>query len=400
MEDYGEEVERRLQTRNIRVPRLSVKGVEDMTSWSSPTGLLLASDSPPTSASPQFTLTYESISTLPQKLFLASIQRENVNECFRAILQLAFFPVSSTSFFSYTETEDEISVLVDEHSLSLFPEDAIVLCPPARRAIQVYEGAEAINMTGYISLLAGAIASAGISIIYLSTFNTDLIVVAEEHLEEAHECLKKALQPSGIPHDAQKLFQSSPQNSQLPTTSPPSLSSIVAEGVRDHRIKANKVNKKNRSDGGNRRNLVGKDKVLVSPLPKQLSIATLPREALSKVVHPLLRVFLMQCTFFSVTMTKDEVSMIIDDELLEYFDMDLLEVHDKTWRGIQVEQGSMGTAETGAVSMLADVWANEGISIYYLSTFQTDFVLVEEEQLQEAIQVLLQENLAMLEDEG
>lgn len=105
------------------------------------------------------------------------------------------------TFFSYTVTEEEISLVIDEDTVAAFPPDTLVLSPDHLRAIQVYEGAHAISafslyvcrsccacassltlcnasdMTGYVSLLSGGITQEGINVIYFSTFNTDLLLV-------------------------------------------------------------------------------------------------------------------------------------------------------------------------------------------------------------------------------
>ncbi len=130
--------------------------------------------------------------------------------------------------------------------------------------------------------------------------------------------------------------------------------------------------------------------------------------------------FIRDVPFFSMTVTRDEVSLIVDDDLISGFESGSpLQVHPSEWRCVQVDFGSMGfsksfppiasllhyfllfyeqqqqfplpsmlsliyilkkqkytTASMGVVSLLADILAKEGISIYYLSTFGTDFVLV------------------------
>ncbi len=49
------------------------------------------------------------------------------------------------TFFSYTVTEEEISLVIDEDTVAAFPPDTLVLSPDHLRAIQVYEGAHAIS---------------------------------------------------------------------------------------------------------------------------------------------------------------------------------------------------------------------------------------------------------------
>lgn len=60
------------------------------------------------------------ITKLPYKLFLASISKQILDSCTKAILKLSLFPERDKSFFSYTETEDEVSLILDEASLSYF----------------------------------------------------------------------------------------------------------------------------------------------------------------------------------------------------------------------------------------------------------------------------------------
>jgi hypothetical protein len=59
--------------------------------------------------------------------------------------------INSERFFSYTETSDDISVVLDEKSMSEFPSRALVMSPGVWKAIQIWEGPDAIGM--YYSLL-------------------------------------------------------------------------------------------------------------------------------------------------------------------------------------------------------------------------------------------------------
>jgi hypothetical protein len=60
------------------------------------------------------------------------------------------------AFFSYTVTEEEISLVVDENTVAAFPPDTLVLSPDHLRAIQVYEGAHAISASTTILCLIPA----------------------------------------------------------------------------------------------------------------------------------------------------------------------------------------------------------------------------------------------------
>jgi hypothetical protein len=52
----------------------------------------------------------------------------------------------------------------------------------------------------------------------------------------------------------------------------------------------------------------------------------------------------------------------------------------------------LSTAGSGAVGKISEILANQNISIYYLSTFDEDFILVQEAKVQEAIACLQSED--------
>jgi hypothetical protein len=60
---------------------------------------------------------------------------------------------------------------------------------------------------------------------------------------------------------------------------------------------------------------------------------------------------------------------------------------EKDWRAFKV-QGPLGFVATGIVSSLSAPLAKAGISIMYISTYETDHVLVEEKNLAKAKNIL------------
>lgn len=275
--------------------------------------------------------------------------------CLKVLLQRAFYPQRPGTFFSYTVTEEEISLIIDEDTVAAFPPDTLVLSPDHLRAIQVYEGAHAINMTGYVSLLSGGITQEGINVIYFSTFNTDLLLVDEAKLDRALTLLKKTLAD----------FNSGAKQKPTPPTRGESGRHPVSPP-------GSSVSKQ----------------MLLSPLPKHLSLACMATSSIPSCTHQLLKAFLSKTPFFSFTVSGDELSLILDDELMADFPEDVLAVHSSQWKSVQVDFGSLGFTDMGVVSLLADILAQEGISIYYLSTFSTDFILVEATQVEQTISVV------------
>jgi uncharacterized protein len=88
--------------------------------------------------------------------------------------------------------------------------------------------------------------------------------------------------------------------------------------------------------------------------------------------------------FTSITRTADELSVVCS-----FQDVPAGIRCEKGYRCIKVE-GPLDFALTGIISSLATVLAQEGISIFPVSTFDTDYLLVKEEQMEKAVQALSQ----------
>ena len=88
--------------------------------------------------------------------------------------------------------------------------------------------------------------------------------------------------------------------------------------------------------------------------------------------------------FCSVTRTQDELSIICNQDEVPS-DVPMFE---KDWRLLKVE-GPLGfSVLTGIVSSLSKPLADEEISILYIATYDTDYVLVEDKNLKKAVKIL------------
>lgn len=90
---------------------------------------------------------------LPHKLLVASIRSDAVLQCVAPLLRLMCFPYDGEpepSFFAFSQTHSDISVIVDEGCQQQLQElgPAMVGAPMAYCAIEVFEGSSALNMTG------------------------------------------------------------------------------------------------------------------------------------------------------------------------------------------------------------------------------------------------------------
>ncbi len=87
-------------------------------------------------------------------------------------------------------------------------------------------------------------------------------------------------------------------------------------------------------------------------------------------------------TFRSVSWTHDEVSIVCEESLVPEGIKS-----ERGWRGLKVE-GPLDFALTGILLMIAEPLARAGISIFAISTFDTDYVLVKDRVFAEAQKIL------------
>jgi hypothetical protein len=86
--------------------------------------------------------------------------------------------------------------------------------------------------------------------------------------------------------------------------------------------------------------------------------------------------------FFSITRTSDELSVVcLEDKVPPDVKVE------KGWRCLKVE-GPLDFGLTGILSSLAQPLAEAKISIFAISTFDTDYIMIKKENLQKAIEIL------------
>lgn len=86
--------------------------------------------------------------------------------------------------------------------------------------------------------------------------------------------------------------------------------------------------------------------------------------------------------FYSLTQTDDELSIVCSQENIGEADK-----VDKGWKALKVE-GPLDLSLIGIIADLSSILANGGIGIFTVSTYDTDYILVKEENLEKAIDLL------------
>jgi hypothetical protein len=87
-------------------------------------------------------------------------------------------------------------------------------------------------------------------------------------------------------------------------------------------------------------------------------------------------------SFFSVTRTRDELSVVCPEDVVPEGIS-----RERDWRALKLE-GPFDLSMVGILASLASPLAEAGASIFAVSTFDTDYVLVREEQLDLAVDTL------------
>lgn len=94
--------------------------------------------------------------------------------------------------------------------------------------------------------------------------------------------------------------------------------------------------------------------------------------------------------FFSITRTADELSIVCAEENI-HKDIKC----EKDWRILKVE-GPLDFSLIGILSSISTVLAQKGISIFAISTYDTDYILVKNKDVDNAIEALIKENYEVI----
>lgn len=91
--------------------------------------------------------------------------------------------------------------------------------------------------------------------------------------------------------------------------------------------------------------------------------------------------------FYSITKTIDEISVVArqSDVIEGYMECN------KDWRIVRIE-GSLDFSLVGIIADISAIFKNKNISIFTISTYDTDYFLIKQKDLDTAIQALIENN--------
>ena len=118
-------------------------------------------------------------------------------------------------------------------------------------------------------------------------------------------------------------------------------------------------------------------KLTLSILPETLVICQMDKDA--RIPD-----WLLASTFYSITKTAEELSVVCPQTNVPEGIK-----KDEGWRCLQVE-GPLDFSAAGILASRTMPLAKEGISVFAMSTYNTDYLLVKERHLEKAVQILAQ----------
>lgn len=383
--------------------------------------------------------------SFPITCLKSSIVRSKVTDyqsAFREIVELALF---SECFICFTETAGEFSLTLAQESMKRFADldDVLSPLPEKWKAIRIYEGAEAINETGWAQHLSQPLAEEGIDMLYLSTYHTDIFLVAETDQPRALQLLKRRNAGDSSSGSGSKT-SSDASNSLAATTATPTATTTqpasTAEVTHTHSHGKGKSKQQNlklsdisvdmpiRKGAPLKPQSVNSNCLSVDGYDEILQLISFPRCQLNKLTSEVLKLFIEvgrnDSRIFSFLANDDEVTLIVPRQsptsatdsastsnslnsssaslsasqgisktapfaalaqLQEQYDF--LLVNPSLWKAINIEAGVDGF-DAKMVNSVAKVLSIQGISLFYHSTCDQDFILVEDFNFDKALSLL------------
>lgn len=90
--------------------------------------------------------------------------------------------------------------------------------------------------------------------------------------------------------------------------------------------------------------------------------------------------------FFSATRTRDELSLVMEEALVPEGAREIQKT-EKGWAALQIA-GQLDFGLVGILAGISTLLADAGISIFAVSTYDTDYILLKETDMEKAIGIL------------
>ncbi|KAF1775986.1 GATS-like ACT domain [Phytophthora cactorum] len=292
-----------------------------------------------------------------------------------------------TEIFSIVSDREGTTLFMDPSGVDMFKragmEDLITVAPQSWRAIQIHLGPMVAEFPGVVSFLSKLLADDHISILNMSTYDTDVIFVQELHLEAAISCLQSKLTLSC------KLSQAKEAENALSDREPTSPSDAVESSEEAGTlVSASRVG----------------DGQYLTVYPDSLVLVRLQKDALRASAYGLTQLVLLstgsvstesedeplgetgEVSFWCLCETAEEVSLIMDERCLSSFEKESLIVSPDRWRAIKLSGRAYGFDETGVVAVMSGCTTDA--QVLNVSCFGSNVAFVLDDTLDDAIETL------------
>ncbi|KAF9280003.1 GATS protein-like 3 [Linnemannia elongata] len=361
------------------------------------------------------------VDILPFRLQLASLQKKDIPRCTHQLMKLVLFPSGPRHFFSYTETDKEVSLILDEEHIRGFPDNTVNVCRVIWRAVQIEPGESGLGAEEVISQVSKPLADVNVSIMQISTYDADFTLLPECDLERALACLSSIFSISNNPledlglqagdlnswessypkspteinslQDALAL-ESTPKSRQASLTGESTTKSPHEDPLELEPPMIGSLSLNDTPDQNNSTSTSATTKArhpFNVDYPQRLHITSMEESLMDILAIKLLESIFFDSRmdrFFSFTRTDTTLSIIMDDATMSLFPDHTLNTHAGDWRLIAIGDGPLGFDECGIVSEFSKPLTENGIGLFYLSTFSSDYIMVNDQDFELAVTCL------------
>ncbi|RLN25914.1 hypothetical protein BBJ28_00025606 [Nothophytophthora sp. Chile5] len=318
-------------------------------------------------------------------------------------------------FLSYVETQHEVSLVFEEQLLHKFPVDALEVEPVRWKALQVASAGPGafLSQLAVLTQLTTELARHKLSVFQISTYQSDygkhtnncglafqrqrtltlrcvcavhVVLVKVEDLEMAIACLQSFC---SIEMESGEELHAV-------------LNSNVEQSEGEADIEAPEVEADEQQEAD-----LAVHQHLLSVPDVELHLVQLDRTFVRRHMYSLVQLLFghrddgeaststSTAHFLSYSETGDDISVVTSDKrfldeaqtLAAHGDERVL-VSPDFWRPVQIGSAKLGFSETGIVAGQTRVLVNAGTTVFYLSTYATDFMLIKEDEWADALPIL------------
>ncbi|CAH3108567.1 unnamed protein product [Porites lobata] len=309
---------------------------------------------------------------LEHKLRVSNLKKDAISLYTHALIKISLLPRSKPRFFSFTETRDGYTIIVEDELCKELPKsDSIDMPDLVWRVLTVSAGAYGSHQLTGISKIVKTIitplADFQVSVLVISTYQSDYVLVKEVDLDTAIKCLSQNY----------KIFKDSGRGLEPVTLSIADMAEMMNHRKADeHRPIVHPF-----SCPLNRFHVTSLElRMLPSLTSTLLDLMFYSKSPVDRGYEP----------FFHISIVEGDISLVLDNEALSRFPEGSLytNTNDEGWKMIRVGDTPLGFDETGVAAQIAEPLADVQMTTYYISTYGLGHTLVPENEIERAKELL------------